>query len=294
MSAYSDMAEAQKVYLSSQYIVVADIETTGFSGQYDDILEIGAVLLDLKNRALVRGTHGKVVRFSTYVKPQNRKTVPPKITELTGITDEMAQSGMSRNEAAELFYQFIQSYPVAFHNAAFDWDRFLSRDLLAAGRKPANPIVCTVELAKYLYPERKRYNLAEMCEQFGTVIEGHHRAWVDCTYTAALLLHMLDDLEAKVGESGQQLTMPTVPAPVTVEPESVRVRQVHRWKKGGHDRIYVTTNIGSLFYDLKKQTWAFKSLGRCQIRINDCVQAVLNQLGATEAELPDRFPAVKR
>lgn len=294
MGTYAFSPEARKIYLSAPFIVVADIETTGFSGKYDEIIEIGAVLLDVEKRDLARREDGKPLRFSVYIKPYSHKHIPAKITELTGITDKMVQDkGITRNLAVEGFYQFIKNYPVAFHNAAFDWDRFLRRDMLAIGRRPTNPIVCTMEFAKCLYPERQRYNLAEMCEFLGKPIEGHHRAWVDCTYTASILLHMRDELLSRGVESSDQQTFSSCDRPREVE--SLIVNRVQRWKKGQYDRVYVQTNIGSVFYDLKKGNWAFKDLRKgVQMSIDSCVQAVLAQLGLQEAELASRYPVTQK
>lgn len=290
MGVYSFNELAKQVYLTAPFIVVADIETTGFSSKYDEIIEIGAVVLDMNNRCLATGENGKVKKFSVFIRPQNHKTIPPKITELTGITQQMVESkGISRNQAIEGFYQFIGNYPVAFHNAAFDWERFLSRDMVAVGRRPSNPIVCTMELAKYLYPGRKRYNLEEMCQFLGkTTVEGHHQAWVDCTYTASLLLCMKDKLVAQ-GETvnEEQLSIGSVPV---CEAKNIIIHRVQRWKKGQYDRIYVQTNIGSLFYDIKKNNWAYKELRRgVQLGIDDCVKQVLQQLNASTDELVSRY-----
>ena len=61
--------------------VVVDIETTGLSPAYDEIIEISAIRYD-------RGVEKDV--FTTMVKPENE--VDEYITELTGITNEMLQA----------------------------------------------------------------------------------------------------------------------------------------------------------------------------------------------------------
>ena len=59
--------------------VAFDIETTGLSPEHNEIIEIGA----LKVR------EGKVVdRFIRFIEPE--AGIPPMITQLTGITNDMA------------------------------------------------------------------------------------------------------------------------------------------------------------------------------------------------------------
>src|SRR5699024_2871579 len=58
--------------------VVFDIETTGFSNLNEKIIEIGAV----------KSKDGKIIdEFSTFINPE--RNIPIKITELTGITNDM-------------------------------------------------------------------------------------------------------------------------------------------------------------------------------------------------------------
>jgi len=63
-------------------LVSLDIETTGLDGERDAILEIGIV--KFKGEDVLD-------EWSSLINP--RRPIPPKIVELTGITDEMAQTG---------------------------------------------------------------------------------------------------------------------------------------------------------------------------------------------------------
>lgn len=79
---YELTAEVVKTVMEAPFIVVADIETTGFSGSYEDIIEIGAVLLDTQQHKIAVDKDGKALRFDRIVKPLRRKNIPQKIEAL--------------------------------------------------------------------------------------------------------------------------------------------------------------------------------------------------------------------
>lgn len=87
-----------------EYVAV-DVETTGLSPERDRLLEIGAVLVQ----------NGKVSKtWGTLI--DTGQPVPPRIRELTGITDEMRKSGVPVREAVRGFLEFRGRLPLAGHN----------------------------------------------------------------------------------------------------------------------------------------------------------------------------------
>ena len=89
---------------------VFDTETTGLDPGVEYLTEIGAVIV----------RDGEVVEeFDTFVKPG--KPITPKITELTGITNEMVANAPGEAEALEAFLKFVDGRILVAHNAhSFD------------------------------------------------------------------------------------------------------------------------------------------------------------------------------
>lgn len=90
-----DRKGKSSILFPTDYVVV-DIETTGLSPQYDEIIEIAAI----KYRAGV-----KVDQFTTLVKPECE--IDEYITELTGITNEMVATAPKVADCIADFNKYI-------------------------------------------------------------------------------------------------------------------------------------------------------------------------------------------
>ena len=156
--------------------IVFDIETTGFSSKNDKIIEIGAV--KIKNREIVD-------TFSEFIYPKCK--IPYKITELTGITDEMVKDADPIEIVLPKFMKFIDGCAVVAHNAAFDTG-FIKKNCNDLGLEFTSTIVDTVPMARFLYPDLKRVKLNLVAKYLGVSLENHHRAVDDAKATADIFL----------------------------------------------------------------------------------------------------------
>ena len=103
--------------LFSQFdrIVVFDTETTGLEFDLDEIIELGAVSLTAEGEA---DSMNALIRLSP------GKSLPPFITDLTGITPEqLEQEGVSKAEAWTAFcrlFEGVERPLLVAYNAQFD------------------------------------------------------------------------------------------------------------------------------------------------------------------------------
>lgn len=251
------LTELCPVLNSLNKVVVLDIETTGFSlEKFADIIEIGALKVDIENRKVVSA-------FSQLVRPAQATSVPAKITELTRITWQQLENKPFIEEVLPIFYDFIGELPVVIHNANFDWARFLLPGFRLVGLHADNEVICSMQMAKELYPGlgRNGYNLAALCKMFGSNIEGHHRAYVDCKWTASLFLKLLDRYR-EVYPSAACKALETQKIS-QVDFTQLKINRINGYKSPSKkigQRIYVNTNFGKLHYSVLKHLWTVDEL----------------------------------
>jgi ATP-dependent DNA helicase DinG len=158
-------------------IVALDIETTGLDSEKDAIIEIGAV----------RFTDKRVENeWSTFVNPGKR--IPPFITQLTGITDQMVLRAPMIHDVLDDLQTFVGNSPVLGHNVRFDL-AFLRR----YGVLHNNTSLDTYEMAAVLLPGASRYNLGSLTQALGVPYPATHRALDDARATRGVFLRLYEE-----------------------------------------------------------------------------------------------------
>jgi DNA polymerase III subunit epsilon len=160
---------------------VVDVETTGMNATGNDrITEIAVVV--------VQGARRDVV-FDSLVNPG--RPIPPRICELTGITDAMVSGAPSFADIADQVVAALAGRVFVAHNARFDWgfvgaEVKRNRDLALDG-----PRLCTVRLARRLVVGEPSYSLGALAVRFGFEFAARHRAAGDALVTGMLLERLL-------------------------------------------------------------------------------------------------------
>lgn len=165
----------------SKYIVL-DIETTGLSISDDEIIEIGALLVE----------NTKIIdMFNTLIR--SSKPVPSKTKELTGISDEMLrEKGRDISDVLPELLSFVGELPIVSHNPSFDYG-FL-REYCKRFSLPllSNRCIDTIALARRQVRDVSNYKLTTLAEYFGISIESSHRCVADCKMTKLIYEKLID------------------------------------------------------------------------------------------------------
>ncbi len=144
-----------------------DVETTGASLRFDRIIEIG----------IIRVEKGKVVKeFTSLINPQ--KYLPQEIELLTGISKADLESAPSFYELKNTVKEILKDCVLVAHNVRFDYS-FIKNEFKLFDMEFNPRQICTVKLARKLYPDMPRHNLDALIERFNLKCKNRHRAFDD-------------------------------------------------------------------------------------------------------------------
>ena len=175
--------------LSQTTFVVLDLETSGASPKTGSaITEIGAVKVC---GGQVLGT------FKTFVNPGT--PLPPFITELTGITDEMLIDAPRIDSVLPLLFEFLgsdKSTVFVAHNAPFDLSFLKASAALHGYAWPNFRVIDTVKAARFVLTKDDvaNYQLGTLALYFRTEIAPNHRALDDALATVDVLHGIIERL----------------------------------------------------------------------------------------------------
>lgn len=157
-------------------LVALDIETTGLDPKRDAIIEIGAVRFN-----------GRRVEaeWSTLVNPG--RTIPPFISQLTGISNQMVAHAPPISDVRAELADFVGEELIIGHNVGFDL-AFLRRQKLFT----YNDLIDTYEMASVLLPNANRYGLGALSKYLTVPLPATHRALDDALVTHGVYIRLHD------------------------------------------------------------------------------------------------------
>ena len=208
--------------LSEATYVVFDVETTGLSAIYNDLIQVAASKMYKGNI---------IAEFDEFINPGH--PLSAFTTELTGITDEHVKNAKPLIQVLKEFQEFCKDTVLVAHNATFDVG-FMNANYERHGLpKITQPVIDTLEFARNLYPEYKRHGLGPLTKRFGVALEHHHMANYDAEATGRLLFIFIKEVAEKHGVTDlARLNLDLI------SPDSYKKARVK------HATIYVKNQVG--------------------------------------------------
>lgn len=259
-TANSSKTDNYEELLENEVFTVFDIETSGFSPQK------GGEIIEL---AAVRIVRGRIVdTMSSLIQPEH--TIPNKIIQITGITNNMVKVQPLVNEVLDQFSKFAGGSLLVAHNVSFE-KRFITYFYDKLGIQVEHGWMCSMKLFRYLYPERKKLGLGtklgDLVEHYGVALnkEDQHRALADTEATAAAFIEMRKEILDDEFIQEELMLTTDIPLPKANKQEGVdefNITSVNYWEKCLNKkreqwvrRLYVhfysPENItGTIYYDL--------------------------------------------
>ena len=155
-----DLAQKSDFGILDRNVVVIDTETTGFSFNHDELIQIAAARLE----------QGEVVDwYVTFVNPG--KPIPEDIVHLTSITDDDVSDAPSPQEALAGLVEFAGDAIMVAHNIGFD-RTFVTRHPEGYALLE-NRWVDTLDLSRIALPRLKAHRLIDLVHTFGAPTSTH-------------------------------------------------------------------------------------------------------------------------
>ncbi len=174
--------------LDTEYCVL-DLETTGISYKTEKITEVG----------IIKYKNGEVIdEFECFVNPE--KPIPPKVVEITHITDDMVKDAETIDKVIPKIIDFIGDSVLVAHNADFDIG-YLKYNFEKYGYKLENTYIDTLRLAKAIFPDLKKYKLGLIADSLKIKVDVAHRALDDVKTLVAVFKIMIERTKEEHGKT---------------------------------------------------------------------------------------------
>lgn len=163
-----------------EYAII-DIETTGLSGAGNN--KITEIALVVHNGLKI------IEEYHSLVNPQTG--ISKYVTGLTGIDASMVKNAPTFSEIADDILKLTENRIFVAHNVSFDYN-VIKKEFEGLGKNFNRKRLCTVRLARKLFPGFKSYSLGNLCKQLEIAIKDRHRAKGDTDATVLLFERLLE------------------------------------------------------------------------------------------------------
>lgn len=180
-----DFRRLYKLYEDGAVFTAFDTETTGLSPTSNRIIEIGAVKFN---------KDGIISRWDQLINPN--VLIPPFITQLTHISQEMVDVNNTINCYLPSFLELINNTILIGHNVQFDLN-FVNAELERCGMNLLkNKCIDTHQYARWAYPTLGKYKLEYLADLMKIDKGQSHRAIDDAETCRQIYLRIINDTKS--------------------------------------------------------------------------------------------------
>ena len=164
----------------NELYAIVDIETTGGHANAHGITEIAII---------IHNGEKIMEEYQTLINPF--QPIPLFVQSLTGITNEMVGNAPPFKEVANKIFSLLEHKIFIAHNVNFDFS-FIHHHLKKEGFILNSKKLCTVRLARKIFPGLPSYSLGKLSKNLNINIQNRHRAMGDAFATATLFKMMVE------------------------------------------------------------------------------------------------------
>lgn len=161
---------------------VVDIETTGLSGNFCEIIEISAIRFR---------DNARVSDFSTLIRPRAR--IPLFITRLTGITNEAVKDAPDVARAMRAFFDYLGDDLIMGYNVNFDIGFLYDNMMRVYGVPIRNDYVDVLRFARRALKHLDSRAQTTVAAHYGIETQGAHRALRDCEICQKIYMKLKEE-----------------------------------------------------------------------------------------------------
>ncbi|VEU75689.1 DNA polymerase III polC-type [Mycoplasmopsis maculosa] len=174
--------------ISDFEFVSFDIETTGLSPRFHELIEFGSITVDTNLR--------KKDKNQFFAKPKNK--LSQFTIDLTKITDKLIEDeGFSIKESLLKIYDILNNKVALAHNARFDYNFLKEQFRLNEIPFPNVTVIDTLAISRMLNPEKRSHKLGQVANRLGIDYDSEiaHRADYDANVLADIWINLLNELK---------------------------------------------------------------------------------------------------
>lgn len=265
--------EVMPLFYGSKKVIIFDTETNGLNKDAK-IIQFSGIRYDIDDCLNMTNP----VMLDIYINP--KESLPTKIKEITGITDEILTVAKTEEEQFDVIKRFMESADIwVAYNSSFDLRMISQMEERLKKKIARRECVDALQIARDLIPREKieNYKLETVVGFFFPEMNiSFHSAIEDVQATKQCLQKMILDLQEYEEDNSDKLRAFLEWASFSINPRAKSQKRIKLKLNFGE--------YGDIFWDVPKKCWNCKTASKAKklfasLDMQDLERQVLNKYG---------------